>query len=287
MRSKAANLPMLMLAIGLLVTPAQADTQVRVVVRGPNGEPIAGIAVTIRQAAGYRTAEGDVSPPAVVGAATTDADGTTRFHLAGVPAYDVYSVAADDKAGGRHASTAVFAGETHWPEAILRLSDPLPAINLERVAAAKAATSCDHAAYNGHVQHVREAIARQQRSVATLDNAIAQYAQASSLAFPNLDAARAQLAAAQRQSDTADDVATLQHYVLLRVLADNMRAGLEADRVSEQSIATLQLCSNEHKAGVQMRPRCPPGWQTHLQTAQSDDRSNCHQRSSGTGREQN
>lgn len=284
MRSKAAALPVLMLAVGFLATPALADTLVRVMVRGPDGDPLAGIAVTIRPAAGY----GGGSPPALVGATTTGGDGRVDLHLVGVRAYDVYSVAADDKTSGRHASMAVFAGEDRWPAPTLTLDDPASAINLEGAAAGKAAARCDQAAYTNHVLRSREAIARQERSLAALDNAVAQYARASGLAASSLDAARTQLAAAQQQPGAASRVSTLQHYVLLRLLADNMRVGLDADRVNVQSIATLQLCSNDATAAVQMRPRCPPGWQTHLQTAQSDaDHSNCHQRSSGTGREQN
>jgi hypothetical protein len=82
-------------------------------------------------------------------------------------------------------------------------------------------------------------------------------------------------------SATDARVAALEHYVLLRVLADNLRAGLAADRASEQTLPTPEQCSNESKAGVEMLARCPPGWQLQEQTAQAG----CRQRSSGTGRE--
>ena len=74
---------------------------------------------------------------------------------------------------------------------------------------------------------------------------------------------RSDLDEAQQQPGVAaaDRAATLRHYRLLRLLAENMRAGLEADRASEQGIATLDQCSNETKAGVEMLARCPPGWQ--------------------------
>jgi exonuclease VII small subunit len=284
MKRKISVLAVLTVA-GLFATPVRADTLVKVTVLAPDGGPAAGVAVTVRQAAGYGIAADNVEPPATVAAGATGGDGTVNLRLADVRPYDVYSIGADDEASDRIASTVVFAGETRWPAPVVTLGEPASAINLERVAAGKAAASCDQAAYATHVQQIREAVDRQQRSLAALENAIAQYARASDLAASNIDAARTQLATAQQQPGAADRVAMLQHYVLLRLLADNMRAGLEADRVSAQSIATLQLCSNEGKAGVQMLPRCPPGWQTRLQNAQSD--SNCHQRTSGTGREQN
>jgi hypothetical protein len=290
MKRKIAVLAALTVATGLFATPMRADTLVKVTVLGPDGGPAAGVAVTIRQAAGYGGAAGNVEPPATVAAATTGGDGTVDLRLAGVRPYDVYGIGADDKASGRHAATAVFAGESRWPAPTLTLGDPASAINQERIAAGKAAASCDQSAYSTHVLHIREAIAQQERSLAALENAIAQYARASGVAASGLDAARSQLAAAQQQPGAApgDRVAILQHLVLLRLLADNMRAGLEADRVSAQSIATLEPCSNAAKAGVQMLPRCPPGWQTRLQTAQSDSYgSSCRQRSYGTGREQN
>src|SRR5882672_9842754 len=104
MKGKISNLAMLMLAVGLLATPARADTLVKVTVRGSDGGPAAGVAVTIRQAAGYGTAAGDLEPPAVVAAAATGSDGTVNLRLASVRPYDVYSVGADDKASGRRAS---------------------------------------------------------------------------------------------------------------------------------------------------------------------------------------
>jgi hypothetical protein len=281
---KVAALAVLMLAIGVFAMPARADTLVRVTVRGPDGAPAAGVAVTIRQAAGYGSGSGDIEPPAVVGAATTGSDGTANIRLASVQSYDVYSVGADDKASGRHAATVVFAAESHAAASILTLGDPVPALNPERVAAGTAAASCDQAAYVTHVQHVRAAIAQKETALAALESAITDYARASAVAAPTLDAARMQLAAARLQpagSAAATRVATLQHYVLLRVLADNLRAGLEADRASERYLPALEMCSNETKAGVEMLARCPPGWQVaQQQTAQAS----CH-RSSGTGRE--
>jgi hypothetical protein len=278
MKGKIANIAMLMLAIGLLATPARADTLVKVTVREPDGGPAAGVAVTIRQAAGYGTAAGDVEPPAVVAAAATGGDGTVNLRLATVRPYDVYSIGADDKASGRHASTAVFAGESRWPAPILTLDDRVPAINLERTAAGEAAASCDGTSYATHVQNIREAIAQQVGSVATLENAVAQYAQAGGIAASDLDEAQQPGVAA------ADRAATLRHYRLLRLLAQNMRAGLEADRASEQGIPKLEQCSNETKAGVEMLARCPPGWQLAQRNVAQ---SSCHQRSVGTGREQN
>jgi hypothetical protein len=191
----------------------------------------------------------------------------------------VYSLGADDKASGGHASTAVFAAENHWPAPVLTLGNRVSAINFERIAAGKAAESCDQTTYTTHVQNIREAIVQQKRSLAALDNSIAQYARAGGIADPDLDAAQQQpeVAAAER-------AATLRHYRLLRLLAVNMRAGLEADRVSEEGIATLEQCSNESKAGVEMLARCPPGWQLAQQNAAQ---SSCHRRSVGTGREQN
>ena len=288
MKRKIAVLATLTVASGLLAAPVLADTLVKVTVLGPDGGPVAGVGVTVRPAAGYGSAAGNVEPPAVVAAAATGVDGTVNLRLAGVRAYDVYGISADDKASGRHASTAVFAGDSRWPAPTLTLGDSASAINLERIAAGQAAKSCDQTAYSTHLLHIREAIARQERSLAALENAIAQYARASGVAASGLEAARTQLADAQQQPGAAARVAMLQHFVLLRLLADNIRAGLEADRVSAQSIATLELCSNEGKAGVQMLPRCPPGWQTRLQTAQPDaGQSSCHQRPYGTGREQN
>lgn len=283
MTRKIAVLAMLMGAVALLATAARADTLVKVTVRGPDGGPAAGVAVTIRQAAGYGTAAGDVEPPAVVGAGVTGGDGTVNLRLAGVRPYDVYSVVADDKAGGRHASTTVFAAETRWPTPVLTLGWQGSAINLERSAAGAAAASCDRSAYAAHVQNIHEAVAQEVRAAAALDNAIAQYAGAGGLAGLDLDAARAQLAAAQQAgAAAADRAATLRHFVLLRVLADNIRSGLEADRVNEQIIASLGPCSNEAKAGVEMRARCPPGWQTSLQDAQSNGaQPACRQRSPG------
>lgn len=283
MTRKIAVLAMLMGAVALLATAARADTLVKVTVRGPDGGPAAGVAVTIRQAAGYGTAAGDVEPPAVVGAGVTGGDGTVNLRLAGVRPYDVYSVVADDKAGGRHASTTVFAAETRWPTPVLTLGWQGSAINLERSAAGAAAASCDRSAYAAHVQNIHEAVAQEVRAAAALDNAIAQYAGAGGLAGLDLDAARAQLAAAQQAgAAAADRAATLRHFVLLRVLADNIRSGLEADRVNEQIIVSLGPCSNEAKAGVEMRARCPPGWQTSLQDAQSNGaQPACRQRSPG------
>jgi hypothetical protein len=286
MKRKIAALAMLTVSIVLLASAARADTLVKVTVHGPDGRPAAGVAVTIRPAAGYGNAAGDVEPPAVVGAGVTGSDGTVNLRLAAVRPYDVYSIGADDKAGGRHASTAVFAAETRWPTPILTLESRASAINIERTAAGEAAAICDQTAYAMHVQNIHEAVAQQVRSVATLENAIAQYAGASGVAGLDLDAARAQLAAARQQqgATAADRVATLQHYVLLRVLADNNRTGLEADRVNEQIMASLDQCSNETKAGVEMLARCPPGWQLARQNVAQ---SSCHQRSVGTGREQN
>lgn len=286
MKRKIALLAMLMSAVAVLATAARADTLVKVTVRGPDGGPAAGVAVTIRQAAGYATAAGDVAPPVVVGAGMTGSDGTVNLRLTGVRPYDVYSIGADDKAGDRHASTTVFAAETRWPAPVLTFGRQISAISIERSAAGAAAASCDQSAYAAHVQNIQGAIAQQVRSVATLENAIAQYAGASGLAGLDLDTARAQLAAAQQQPGAAavDRAATLQHYVLLRVLRDNIRTGLEADRVNEQIIASLGSCSNESKAGVEMLARCPPGWQLAQQNVAQ---SSCHQRSVGTGREQN
>ncbi len=289
MRSKVADLAMLTLAIGLCAMPVRADTLVRVTVRGPDGGPAAGVAVTVRQAAGYGRPSGDVEPPAVVGAAATGSDGTVSLHLVGARRYDVYSIAADDRASGRQASTAVFAGDSHWPAPILTLGDPAPAVNLERAAIGAAAASCDRADYAMHVQRLGAAIAQNEASLAAFENALAGYARAGEVAAPTLDAARTQLAAARVQpsgSAMAARVTTLQHYVLLRVLADNLRAGLEADRAGERNLPTLELCSNETKAGVELRARCPPGWQFAQQTAQANAaQSSCRQRSGGTGRE--
>lgn len=278
MKGKIVNLVMLMLAAGLLATPVRADTLVKVTVREPDGRPAAGVAVTIRQAAGYASAMGDVEPPAIVAAAATGGDGTVNMRLANVRPFDVYSIGADDKPGGRHASTAVFAAESNWPTPVLTLGNRVPAFNLERTAAGEAAASCDRTSYVTHVQNIHEAIAQQVGSVATLENAVAQYAQAGGIAASVLDEAQQPGAAA------ADRAATLRHYRLLRLLAQNMRAGLEADRASEQGIPTLEQCSNETKAGVEMLARCPPGWQLSQQNAAQ---SSCHRRSVGTGREQN
>jgi hypothetical protein len=277
MKGKIAPLVVLTLAAGLLAAPARADTLVKVTVRGPDGDAVAGVAVTIRQAAGYGAATGDVEPPAVAAVGTTGGDGTVNLRLAGVRSYDVYSIGADDKTSGRHASTAVFAAENRWPAPILTLGNRASAINLERIAAGEAAANCDQTTYTAHVQNIREAIIEQKRSLAALDNAIAQYAHASGIADPDA-------AAAQQQPEAAEGAATLRHYRLLRLLAVNMRAGLEADRVSEEGIATLDQCSNETKAGVEMLARCPPGWQLAQQSA---TQSSCHRRSVGTGREQN
>ena len=282
MKGKFAEFAVLILAVGLLATPARADTLVKVTVRGPDGNPAAGVAVTIRQAAGYATAAGDIEPPAVVATAATGGDGTVNLRLASVRPFDVYSIGADDKASGRHASAAVFAAENHWPAPVLALGDRVPAINLERIAAGEAAASCDRPTYAAHVRNIHEAVAQQVRSVAVLENAIAQYARASGIAASELDEAQQQPGVA-----AADRAAMLRHYRLLRLLAENMRAGLEADRVSEQGIATLDQCSNETKAGVEMLARCPPGWKPAQQSAQSNAaQSSCHQRSTG-GREQN
>ena len=282
MRSKTTILAALVFAVGVLATPARAETLVKVTVRGPDGGPAAGVAVVVRQAAGYGDGSGGVAGPALVGTATTAGDGIASVRLAGARSYDVYTITADDKANGGHAATAAFAGDSRWPEAALTLGDAVPAIAPERVAAGKAATSCDQAAYTDHFQHVRAAIRQQERTLFVLDNAIAQYARASGFAFPNLDAARAELAVAQQQGSAATDrAATLQHYVLLRVLAENIRTGLEADRVSAESIATLASCSNESKAGVEMLPRCPPGWQLAQQSGQTGAAA-CHQRTPGS-----
>jgi len=285
MKGTAVSLAMLVLAAGVVATPGWADALVKVTVRGPDGNPVGDVAVTIRQAAGYADGSPDgIVPPAAVGAGVTDRDGIVNLRIVHGQPNDVYSISADYEASGRHASTAVFAAESHWPAVALTLGDFILAMNVERIAAGKAAASCDQTAYTGHVLHIREAIAQQERFLATLENAIAQYARASGVAASGLDAARAQLAAAQQQpgAAAADRAATLQHYVLLRVLADNIRAGLKADRVSEQSIATLQLCSNETKAGVEMLARCPPGWQTSQRAAQTTGApAACHQRSPG------
>ena len=112
---KVAALAMLMLAIGLGAMPARADTLVRVTVRGPDGGPAVGVAVTVRQAA------------AMVGAAATDSDGTVSFHLAGVQPSDVYSISADDRPRGRHAAAVVIAGDGREAVAVLTLDDPAPA----------------------------------------------------------------------------------------------------------------------------------------------------------------
>ena len=284
MNGKVADLAALVLATGLLAAPARADMPVRVTVQAQDGGPAAGVAVTIRQVAGYGTAAGDVEPPVVIGAAATGYDGTVHLSLAGTQPYDVYSIAADDTAGGRRASIVLFAAANHWPAPTMTLAVPFPAINLERTAAAQAAASCDQTGYTAHFQNIRAAIAQKEQSLAAMENAIAQYARASGLAASTLDAAHTELTAARLQpAGAAGDarVATLEHYVLLRVLADNLRAGLEADRASEQSLPTPEMCSNESKAGVEMLARCPPGWQLAQQTAQAG----CHPRSSGTARE--
>src|SRR5262245_12488407 len=80
---KVAAPAMLMLAIGLFSLPARADTLVRVTVRGPDGGPAAGVAVTVRQAAGDGAA-----PAMLVGAAATDSNGAVSFHFAGVQPSD-------------------------------------------------------------------------------------------------------------------------------------------------------------------------------------------------------
>jgi len=118
---KVAALAMLILAIGLCAMPARADTLVRVTVRGSDGGPAAGVAVTVRQAAGYGAA-----PPALVGAAATDSDGTVSFHLAGVQSSDVYSIRADDRLRRRHAAAVVIAIDGREATAVLTLDDPVP-----------------------------------------------------------------------------------------------------------------------------------------------------------------
>jgi hypothetical protein len=117
---KVAALAMLMLAIGLWAMPARADTLVRVIVRGSDGGPAAGVAVTVRQAAGY-----GAPPPALVGAAATDSDGTVSFHLAGVQSSDVYNISADDRLRRRHAAV-VIAIDGREATAVLTLDDPVP-----------------------------------------------------------------------------------------------------------------------------------------------------------------
>jgi hypothetical protein len=119
---KVAALVTLMLAIGLCAMPARADTLVRVTVRGPDGSPAGGVAVTLRQAAGYGAA-----PVALVGAAATDSDGAVSFHLAGVQPSDVYSISADDRLRGRHAAAVVIAIDGREAAAVLTLDDAVPA----------------------------------------------------------------------------------------------------------------------------------------------------------------
>jgi hypothetical protein len=234
----------------------------------------------VRQAAGYETASGDDVPPAVVGAGVTGGDGVADLRLATAQRDDVYTIGADDEPSGRHASTVVFAADGRWPAPTLTLADPAPAFNSERTAAAQAAASCDEAAYTAHARQIRAAVARKEAALAALEDAIAQYVRANAVAASTLDAARAQLAAARLQPAEAR-AAVLQHYVMLRVLADNLRAGLEVDRASAQDMPTLEMCSNETKAGVEMLARCPPGWQlAQQQTAQAT----CH-RPGGNGRE--
>jgi len=118
---KVAAPAMLMLAIGLCAMPARADTVVRVTVRGPDGGPAAGIAVTVRQAAGY-----GATPPVLVGAAATDSNGAVSFHLAGVQPSDVYSISADDRRRGRHAAAVVIAIDGREAATVLTLDDPAP-----------------------------------------------------------------------------------------------------------------------------------------------------------------
>jgi hypothetical protein len=130
-----------------------------------------------------------------------------------------------------------------------------------------------------HVENIHEAIVQQKRSLAALDNAIAQYARAGGIAASDLDEAQQQPEVA-----AADRAAMLRHYRLLHLLAENMRAGLDADDASAQGVATLEQCSNGTEAGVEMLARCPPGWESAQQNAAQ---SNCHRRSVGTGREQN
>src|SRR5215470_16070110 len=142
MKGKIAYPAALMLAIALTAAPARADT-VRVTVRAPDGRPAAGVAVTVRQAAGYATASGDVAPPAIVGEAMTTGDGTASFHLADPRPFDVYSIGADDDASGRHASLALFAATSEWPAPTMTLGAPAPPIVQERAAAGAAAASCD------------------------------------------------------------------------------------------------------------------------------------------------
>jgi len=118
---KVAAPAMLMLAIGLCAMPARADTLVRVTVRGPDGGPAAGVAVTVRQAAGYGAA-----PPALVGAAATDSNGAVSFHFAGAQPSDVYSISADDRPHGRHAAAVVTTIDGHEAAVILMLDDSVP-----------------------------------------------------------------------------------------------------------------------------------------------------------------
>lgn len=117
---KVAAPAMLMLAIGLFAMPARADTLLRVTVRGPDGGSAAGVAVTVRQAAG------DGAAPALVGAAATDSNGAVSFHFAGVQLSDIYSISADDRRHGRHAAAVVVAIDGREAAAVLTLDDPVP-----------------------------------------------------------------------------------------------------------------------------------------------------------------
>src|SRR5262249_58772689 len=79
MKRQVLALAMLLLALGPLAAPAWADTLVRVTVRGPDGSPAAGVAVTVRQAAGHG------APAVLGGAAAAGSGGTLRFSLCGGP----------------------------------------------------------------------------------------------------------------------------------------------------------------------------------------------------------
>ena len=119
MKRPVLALAMLLLALGPLAAPAWADTLVRVTVRGPDGSPAAGVAVTVRQAAGHG------APAVLVGAAATDSDGTVSFHLGGVQPSDVYNISADDRPRGRHAAAVAIAFDGREATAILTLDDPV------------------------------------------------------------------------------------------------------------------------------------------------------------------
>ena len=258
MKGKIVNLVMLMLAVGLFATPARADTLVKVTVRGPDGGPAAGVAVTIRQAAGYASAAGDVEPPAVVAAAATGGDGTVNLRLAGVRPYDVYSIGADDRASGRYASTAVFAGESRWPTPILTLDNQAPAINLERTAGGRGGRELRSDEPMRRTSEYPRGDRTATRSIAALGNAIAQYARASA-ALPALGPRRGYSSnrgwprpTARRRFGTT---------CMLRLLAENMRAGLDADR--RQCTKASPRSSSARtgpEAGVEMLA-LSPGWQ--------------------------